>query len=155
MITITTVSELEKIFDKESEDVSNTKELFNVLIRLKPNDAYENSLPPNESDGKERTYLLENLDYVIKQLKENKNTRKAIMYNLFPSNLIHNCCSIFHFIHRNDILNLNIYSRSMNFEDNMKYDFQTFDQLLSKVSKETNLSMGDITIFIASLHKFI
>ena len=140
-------------FDVFGSDVSNTRELNNVVLTYsgckKPND---DIIP--DADKQERKWILTEIDKAINKIKEDKYTRKAIIYNEFPSKLDYNCLNSLHLYYRNYTLNVNVYVRSMNYDINFEHDLYTFELVLNKACKELLLNKGRITLFIMSLHKY-
>ncbi len=146
--------DVEKSFDEVGIHVSNTIELNNVVL------TYSNIVEPKkdlptEADKEERKWLMKEIDKAVLELKYDKTTRKAIIYNLFPSKLDHNCLSSLHLYYRNGSLDMNVYVRSMNYDDNFGHDLFTFETILRKACRELMLNKGRVTVFIMSLHKFI
>lgn len=143
-------------FAKYSKEVNNTKELLNVVLSYESLEK-TNVTPVMPIDKEEREWILKECDSVVDKLnsEESKYTRQAIFYNLHESGLEHNCISTMHFYYREGKLNLNVYVRSMNYEDNFDYDIETFSIALSKVSDGTHFEEGKITVFIMSLHKIL
>ena len=148
-----TPDEIEKSFDKFGQIVSNTKELNNVILTYigVKEPVYNISL----EDQKERNWLHKKIDSAISELEKEKYTRKAIIYNLFPSKLDHNCLNNLHLYYRNNTLNMNVYVRSMNYDINFQHDLYTFETILNKACQRLVLNKGRVTLFIMSLHKFI
>ncbi|KKL05163.1 hypothetical protein LCGC14_2608820 [marine sediment metagenome] len=144
---------IEKYFIETGKTVKNTRELNNVILVFtefySPIDE-----PVTEKDEEERYWLYSKLDSAIKKIQENKYTRQAIIYNLHDSGLDHNCLNTFHLYYRQNKLHLNVYVRSMNFDDNYNHDMHTFNILLDKACDELSLKKGQIVVFIMSLHRF-
>ena len=146
--------EIKKNFNEDSEIVGNTRELNNVVLSYSGIKGPRSTII-SEADREERQWLLTEINKAIEKIKEDKYTRKAIIYNLFPSKLDHNCLNNLHLYYRNNSLNMNVYIRSMNFRVNFEHDLYTFEIILKKACKELMLSKGRVTLFIMSLHKFI
>ena len=153
ILLFNTPDEIRNCFEEYSEDVSNTKELNNVVLTYSGITQPIKKIPAE--DEKERNWLFEEIDFAINKIAEDKYTRKAIIYNLFPSKLDHNCLNNLHLYYRNGSLSMNVYIRSMNFDVNFHHDLYTFEKILNKACKELMLSKGKITLLIMSLHKFI
>ena len=148
-----TPDEIEKSFDDVGEDISNTRELNNVVLTYSGIKEPDTNIPVE--DEKERNWLYKEIDFAISEINKDKYTRKAIIYNLFPSKLDHNCLNNLHLYYRNGTLNMNVYIRSMNFDVNFHHDLYTFQLILNKACQELVLNKGRITLFIMSLHKFL
>ena len=73
------------------------------------------------------------------------------------------CLSLVQFSVRDGFLNLNIYARSQNFENNFIYDNQTYMKMMRLVINKIDdawgewmpISFGTTTVHINSLHKFV
>lgn len=153
LLTYDYIEDIEKSFSNFGASVSNTIELNNVLLTY--SEADEPKTKISSEDLEERKWLLEEIKTAIAKIEIDRETRKAIIYNLHVSELEHNCLNIFHLYYRRDRLNMNVYARSMNFDDNFKQDLYTFSLILDKACKQLNLNKGEITLLIMSLHKYI
>ncbi|MFA5174618.1 MAG: hypothetical protein WC438_05550 [Candidatus Pacearchaeota archaeon] len=154
MNLIKDVRKINEIFLKKAKEVGNTLELVNVYFSFDEDYIKTFVAPVSKIDKGERTWLYKEVNNAISILKKDKNTRKAIFYNLHKSDLEHNCLSLFHLYFRNDLLNMNVYVRSMNFDVNFEQDMYTFDIILNKASKKLKLKRGLINVYIMSLHKY-
>ncbi len=147
-------TKIEGYFKHIAEKVKNTLELKNVILTY-------NSTPIDTSlsgskDEEERNWLLNvGLNRAIDLITEDRDTRKAVFYNLYESGLEYNCLNVFHLYYRNGELDLNVYVRSMNYDTNFAYDSFTFQMILQKASEKLNLKMGKVLLHIMSLHKFL
>lgn len=153
MHIITSIDSIKEYFENKSTKINNTRELNNVLL------SYSDCKEPNTSmvtelDGEERNWILNEIHTAIEKLKKDINTRQAIIYNLHKSNLDHNCLNLLHLFYRDGKLNMNVYIRSMNIDDNFDHDMYTFMLALEKASDELKLEIGVINAFIMSLHSF-
>ena len=153
-ITHTDIIKIGKLVKKHGQYIENTIELNNFILSYNEFCGL-NKKPILKSDKEERDWLYEKIDFAIKKIKGNKYTRQAIIYNLYSSDLDYNCLNSFHFYYRKNMLNLNIYARSINYDDNFEQDLYTFNMLLNKVCNELMLDKGQIVLFIMSLHKFL
>ena len=138
---------------KRAEKINDTLEIRNTMLSYE--DASENTSLDKLKDGEERIWLLEHISSAIKKIKEDKNTRKAIIYNTYLSDIEHNCLNVFHLYCRKNILFLNVYVRSMDFDKNFDYDIRTFYLLLKKAKEELRIEKGRVLVHIMSLHKFL
>ena len=154
IILINNPSEVQKYFKEVCKDVGNTIELNNVVLTYNKIQKPEKDLM-SEEDKKERNWLLDNIDVATREIYNNLFTRRAIMYNLYESGLEHNCLNSLHLYFREDELNLNVYVRSMNFDNNFKDDLYTFNMFLNKACAKLGLDKGQIVVFIMSLHRKI
>src|SRR3990167_2890753 len=74
------------------------------------------------TDMEERQWLLIESDKIIREIEANLLTRRALFYNEYPSKeLKFNCSSLYHFMVRNNKLELFVYIRSMNLK-NLGFD---------------------------------
>ncbi len=153
MFILDTIEDVEKSFNKNAEEVGNTKELNNVILIYEEAKEPEVSLP-TKMDYEERDWLYENINSAIEKIRRERNTRQAIIYNLHDSGLEHNCLNLLHLYYRKDKLHMNVYVRSMNYDANFKQDLYTFNIILNKACNELMLDKGQITVFIMSLHEF-
>ena len=154
IVLLNDLHNIEKYFSSIGESVENTRELNNVILTYSKFPRPDEE-PITKQDEEERFWIYENIDSAIDKIRKNKFTRQAIIYNLHKSGLDHNCLNTFHLYFRNNKLNLNVYIRSMNFDDNFIHDLYTFSMVLEKASDELKLNKGQITLFIMSLHKFV
>lgn len=156
LIFINDYSQVLKYFEDFGVEVADTIELNNVVLTYKEyifnGESDINML--SAADSAERDWLYEEINFAIDKIREDKYTRQAIIYNLHESGLDHNCLNMFHFYFRRNVLNLNIYVRSMNFDDNFENDLYTFNLLLNKACNELMLDKGQISVWIMSLHRF-
>lgn len=153
IILINNLNSISKRFKENGKNIGDTIELNNVILSYQEFKNIEKK-PPNKKDEEERDWLYKNINYPIKKLKNNKNTRQAIFYNKYDSELDYNCLNSFHLYFRKKKLYLNVYIRSMNYDINFEYDLYTFNILLNKACNVLMLDKGQIILFIMSLHKF-
>jgi len=153
MLIIKDISTINSVFDKKAKIVGETTELTNVFLSYKDfSDTPKNAI--SRMDRGERMWLFKEINKAIEKIEKDKYTRKAIFYNLHKSKLEHNCLNVFHFYFREELLNLNVYVRSMNFKDNFEQDMYTFDIMLNKACKKLKMKKGLVYVHIMSLHKF-
>ncbi len=153
VVIVNQISDIERNFRQMCATVNDTYELNNVIMSYSNFPKPKKDLP-TETDKEERKWILEEINTTINKIKKDRYTRKAILYNLHESNLTHNCLSLFHLYYREHKLHLNVYVRSMNYNENFEHDMYTFDLILNKACKKLELEKGQIIVFIMSLHKF-
>jgi len=154
MIVIKDINKIKEVFRKKAKEVGNTFELTDVFFSFDENYIKTFVAPVSRIDGGERTWLYKEANNAIDKIKKDKYTRKAIFYNLHKSELEHNCLSLFHLYFRDNVLNMNVYVRSMNFDVNFNQDMYTFEIILNKASKKLRMKKGLVNIHIMSLHIF-
>jgi thymidylate synthase len=152
LILIKEISEIPRYFEELGKEVWNTVELNNVILTFK-NVKKPDVAPPTPVDEEERNWLYENIDFAIKKLSDNINSRQAIIYNTHDSGLDHNCINTLHLYYRENKLHMNVYVRSMNYNANFENDMYTFDMILTKACNELMLDKGQVVVFIMSLHQ--
>jgi thymidylate synthase len=153
VILVNNTVDIYKYFKEIGKEVGNTTELNNVVLSYQEVQNPAGELP-TETDKGERNWLWDNIDFAIKKISKDKNTRQAIIYNTHDSGLEHNCLNLFQLYFREDKLHLNVYVRSMNFDDNFEHDLYTFNILLNEACNKLMLDKGHIVVFIMSLHRF-
>lgn len=97
------------------------------------------------------------LDRVIKDLKTNKNTRRAIVVHYDINELDRYkfdtpCNDVLNFYVKDDKLNLTVFARSIDLVYGFCNDQYTFAKLMELISKETGYPMGQMHWMITNLH---
>jgi len=107
--------------------------------------------------GQDKNSVIDQIDYIIKDLKNNKQSRRAVATTLFPlmDDFVIDipCLNIIDFKVNREFLDLTAYFRSndiMALPSNLK----GLSDLLNFVAKETSLRSGTVTIIDGSLHTY-
>ena len=109
-----------------------------------------------EEEKIERAYVLHRSIEVFEHIRKDINSRQAAFVNNYDGKDNH-CIAYFHFYNRNNKCSMNIYVRSMNYDDNFLYDCQTFNlaysEIYDRIKKEyPQIEQGFIRVFVFSLH---
>ena len=143
-------------------------ELYNVIYFCEYDENVVDSTDikaHSKEDEVERAKLLaKTSDYFDKYMAEDVYTRQFVIqmkYDDDPDKA--SCLSLVQFSVRDGFLNLNIYARSQNFENNFIYDNQTYMKMMRLVINKIDdawgewmpISFGTTTVHINSLHKFV
>lgn len=97
------------------------------------------------------------LDRVIRDLKKNKDTRRAIVVHYDINELDRYqfdtpCNDMLHFYVNKGKLHLTVFARSIDLVYGFCNDQYTFGKLMEKVSTETGYPIGDMHWFVTNLH---
>lgn len=97
------------------------------------------------------------LDRVIKDLKRNKETRRAIIVHYDINELDRYqfdtpCNDVLNFYVRDGYLDLTVFARSIDLWFGFSNDQYCFAKLMELVSKETGYPVGEMTFMITNLH---
>lgn len=111
---------------------------------------------PSGDDFNERRYWWLKVNDVVKILKKDLFSRRAIFTNVYKKRIMNcKCISTVHFYYRENQLNLNVYMRSCNYDKHFIFDMNTFLAMRRDVTKKLSIEKGNINIIIFSLHKEI
>lgn len=133
-------------------------ELYNVeyqLGSLTIKDLLPQNIEPNHKDDQvERNNILSFFKDKIDLLKKDKYTRQVVYTPMYQgNNNLNACLSLFQLIIRKNVLDIHVFVRSQHFDNNFKYDNQTYSLLMTQMSKALKIDMGKVYVKIISLHK--
>jgi thymidylate synthase len=99
------------------------------------------------------------LKRVIKDLKNNPETRRAIVVHYIPHEIDRYkydtpCNDVLNFYIRHNQLHLTVFARSIDLVFGFSNDQYTFAKLMEKVSKETGYAIGQMNWMITNLHVY-
>lgn len=97
------------------------------------------------------------LNRIIKDLKENKDTRRAIIVHYDLNELDRYkydtpCNNVLNFYIKNNKLELTVFARSIDLVFGFSNDQYTFAKLMQKISIETGYKIGSMSWMITNLH---
>ena len=143
-------------------------ELYNVIYFCEYDESVVDSTdikPHSKEDEVERAKLLaKTSDYFDKYMADDVYTRQFVIQMKYDDDVDKaSCLSLVQFSVRDGFLNMNIYARSQNFENNFIYDNQTYMKMMRLVINKIDdawgewmpISFGTTTVHINSLHKFV
>jgi hypothetical protein len=138
------------------------KEIINAVYEIpyrKPRAPFHS--PDLVEDDHERQYLMKRIDdCIVILLAEDRNSRRAVYANLYPSEMC-KCICLVHLFLRDQKLYINEYYRSQNYQRNYGYDCDTACMLMEKALGMINkycafevdkVTAGSITVFCSNLH---
>lgn len=131
------------------------EEQINYQYQVKfDKDIIKTYIKPNfQEDEDERKYILSRVkNEIIPLLKQDNNTRQACFSILYPNGLGH-CISLIHILLRDNMIILNEYYRSQNYELNRAYDDQTACMIVNLIGKTFLGYKKQINVFVGSYHK--
>jgi hypothetical protein len=96
--------------------------------------------------------ILTQFSKCVNILKNDLNSRQAIIYYGNSREKNPACYFAFHFIVIKSKLQLNVFVRSCDLINKLKDDLSLYMNLLLRMSKEINVTPGQINVFISSLH---
>jgi len=108
--------------------------------------------PPLKADAIERDFCLVHTGEMINRFLKDKNSRQLCFCNSYDGYDDH-CISYFQFLFRDEVLCLNVYIRSQNFDKNFFYDLQTFCLMVLLFDEEKFITNYLININWGSLHR--
>ena len=134
---------------------SDTLELNNVYFsikRPKDNDKILYNGVFSMKDFLGNPDVLIQFNKCVNILKNDLNSRQAIIYYGNSKENNPACYFAFHFIVIKSKLHLNVFVRSCDLINKLKDDLSLYINLLLRMSKEINIIPGQINVFISSLH---
>lgn len=165
MVEFTDRRELEKYLSEQLEKTSDVQFMFGKRYKYLQNVQFSYSdfrlcraNIPSKKDTIERTYLLSLADESIEYFEKDRNTRRACFCNTKVSGHgntkknFGNCLVMFHLYVIDNSLEMNVYSRSLNFIKNLDYDLNTFIQIINVVAKKLVLKPRKINVHVFNLH---
>jgi len=147
------------LYDKVRISNKDTFEKTNIEYCLLPeiDDIKYLTNAPIDEEYVERQHIIKKSNNVKQFIINDKFSRRASFVNNYDGYDNH-CISYFHFYIRDNMLSMNVYVRSMNFDTHFIFDNQTFvlayfDVYNTVKEKYSNVNFGYIKINIFSLHK--
>jgi len=112
---------------------------------------------PLEEENIERDFIILSSIKIAENIRKEKYTRDATFVNNYDGSDKH-CLSYFQYYIRDNMLSMNVYVRSMNFDTNFVFDNQTFVLAYFKVFNAIQIvypgtQVGYIKINVFSLHR--
>ena len=107
--------------------------------------------------------ILDQLPFVIKELKSNPDTRRAVISILDSQDLLlldkdetleFPCCDSATFSIRNNKLNVHVHMRSQNMGQVLKLDMYLWGRFTCELATQLNLENGEFTSSVVSAHVF-
>tara|TARA_R110001592_G_scaffold201208_3_gene450303 strand:+ start:7354 stop:7833 length:480 start_codon:yes stop_codon:yes gene_type:complete len=145
-------------FNKEEE--SDYREIYNFNYILDYDEGYLNKkIDPNlRGDLKERVELCTDaVKSYERYMKNDVSTRQCVIFKTYQGVTdLAACLSLIQLIVRNGKLDLHVFTRSQNYENNFDYDNQTYMMVLQYVLgfMESDVEVGDIHVHVTSLHYY-
>lgn len=141
----------------------NTKELENVQVEVNPLEVLQGELTKSEEEllTKEKKIVMpiiqEKLYDAINLLLNDDSTRQALVYNGSLKNPVDEfpCLTLFHFLANGRELNLKVFVRSSDVQNNLYVDLWFLSEMLKEVAKNSSKKMGRINLFISSAHIYV
>jgi len=137
-----------------------TLELYNYKIIL--NADYINEFLVNEhyanliTDEIERFEIIQYFVHQIDKFRKDLYSRQIVYQPKYQDNEnLAACLSCVQCIVRHNRIDIHVFIRSQNFDNNFLYDCQTFSILMEQMSKLLSRKIGFIYINIISLHKIL
>jgi thymidylate synthase len=99
------------------------------------------------------------LESVYQRLKENPNSKKAVItifmpYDNDPARKDSPCTTMYHFLHRNGQLDMTVMMRSWDFFGGWKYDFKLSSFMLQSLASWLQMKPGKLAYYVTSLHYY-
>lgn len=107
---------------------------------------------PLQEDATEREFCLVRTGEMVNRFLKDKNSRQLCFCNSYDGYDDH-CISYFQFLFRDEVLHLNVYIRSQNFDKNFFYDLQTFCLMVLLYDESGFINNYQININWGSLHR--
>ena len=107
--------------------------------------------------------ILDQLPFVLKELKSNPDTRRAVISILYIQDLLlldkdetleFPCCDSATFSIRNNKLNVHVHMRSQNMGQVLKLDMYLWGRFTCELATQLNLENGEFTSSVVSAHVF-
>jgi thymidylate synthase len=107
--------------------------------------------------------ILDQLPYVLKELKEHPDTRRAVISILDSQDLLlldkdesleFPCCDSATFSIRDNKLNVHVHMRSQNMGQVLKLDMYLWGRFTCELATELNIEPGNFTSTVVSAHVF-
>jgi thymidylate synthase len=108
--------------------------------------------------------ILEQLPFIVKELEEKPNTRRAVISILDKDDLIlldknealeFPCCDSATFFIRDGKLNIHLHMRSQNMGQVLKLDMYLWGRFTCELAERLNLQTGKFTSSVVSAHTFV
>ena len=156
----------EKQFNKNLFDVifvkdKKTFELTNLEYFITPTkEDVANLVPaPLEEEYVERDFVILSSLKIRENIEKDKFARDAVFVNNYDGSDRH-CISYLQYYIRDNMLSMNVYARSMNFDTNFIFDNQTFVLAYFKTYNSLKpffpeIEIGYIKVNVFSLHKIV
>lgn len=149
------------LFDTIIVRNKTTFEKTNLEYAIVPTrDDVQNLVPaPLQEENVERDFVVLSSIKVADNIIKDKYARDAVFVNNYDGSDKH-CISYFQYYIRDNMLSMNVYVRSMNFDINFIFDNQTFVLAYWKVFYKIspfipNIGVGYIKVNVFSLHKIL
>lgn len=141
-------------------DDSEYQELYNYNYTLDYDEEFlaEKIKPNLRGDLKERVELCTDaVKSYEKFMKHDLETRQCVIFKTYQGNSeLAACLSLLQLIVRNGKLDLHVFTRSQNYNNNFDYDNQTYMMVLQYVLGFINqdIEVGEIHVHVTSLHRY-
>ena len=141
-------------------DESKYQELYNYNYTLDYDEEFlaEEIKPNLRGDLKERVELCTDaVKSYEKFMKHDLETRQCVIFKTYQGNSeLAACLSLLQLIVRNGKLDLHVFTRSQNYNNNFDYDNQTYMMILQYVLGFINqdIEVGKIYVHVTSLHRY-
>ena len=141
-------------------DESEYQELYNYNYTLDYDEEFlaEKIKPNLRGDLKERVELCTDaVKSYEKFMKHDLETRQCVIFKTYQGNSeLAACLSLLQLIVRNGKLDLHVFTRSQNYDNNFDYDNQTYMMVLQYVLGFINqdIEVGEIHVHVTSLHRY-
>ena len=141
-------------------DDSEYQELYNYNYTLDYDEEFlaEKIKPNLRGDLKERVELCTDaVKSYEKFMKHDLETRQCVIFKTYQGNSeLAACLSLLQLIVRNGKLDLHVFTRSQNYNNNFDYDNQTYMMVLQYVLGFINQDIegGEIHVHVTSLHRY-
>ncbi|NWF96946.1 MAG: thymidylate synthase [Candidatus Thorarchaeota archaeon] len=150
------------IVDPYSERVTSEYPFSETVLREK----YATQLLNPDRMGFDYTYgerlnawgeeALDQLDYVVRKLHENRHTRRAVATTWDPRRDTHNdevpCLNHFVFMEREGVLDLSVTIRSNDMYGAWPANVYALGELLKNIAERTNIQPGSLTTLSVNAH---
>jgi thymidylate synthase len=141
-------------------DESEYQELYNYNYTLDYDEEFlaEKIKPNLRGDLKERVELCTDaVKSYEKFMKHDLETRQCVIFKTYQGNSeLAACLSLLQLIVRDGKLDLHVFTRSQNYDNNFDYDNQTYMMVLQYVLGFINqdIEVGKIHVHVTSLHRY-
>jgi len=139
------------------QDSSTYREIYNFNYEVDVIPEYMNTpIPPALiADETERKELIQ--DMVSLCIEKGIESRQCVLHKTYQDNdTLAACLSTMQAISRKDKIDLHVFVRSQNFDDNFCYDNQTYMMIMCELIKQfPKNKAGKIYVHITSLHRFM
>jgi thymidylate synthase len=154
-------SKIETSFDIDfGVDESKYQEIYNFNYTLDYDEQYlKRNIKPNlRGDLKERVELCTDaVKSYEKYMKHDMTTRQCVIFKTYQGNSeLAACLSLLQLIVRKGKLDLHVFTRSQNYDNNFDYDNQTYMMVLQYVLGfiDVDVEVGKVHVHVTSLHRY-